>query len=364
MIPFVVLLLVPVLMQHFSLVGGIEKNNKKNTIALTFFFLFLTILVAFRHESVGNDTRNYILFFNQYTQMSWSEILKGALNFGKEALEFGFLLFNKIISLFSQESRFYITVTAIIVSAMIYPTYKRLCIDPSLTIVLFCTMSTFVMMFSGIRQMLAIGLGLIAYEFTRNKKPIPFILSVLLAITLHTSAFMLIFMYPLYHVKITKKWLYFVVPGLLIVFIFNEQFFSTLTYIIEKYTKYEGSITQTGAYTMLLLFTIFAVFAFIIPDEQRIDKETIGLRNFLLFSIVIQMFAPLHMLAMRMNYYYIIFIPLLIPKIIAYRSKRWKQVAVFGRNIMVVFFFAYFFISASGEGNLHVFPYHFFWENV
>ena len=95
MIPFVVLLLVPVLMQHFSLVGGIGKNNKKNTIALTFFFLFLTILVAFRHESVGNDTRNYILFFNQYTQMSWSEILKGALNFGKEALEFGFLLFNK-----------------------------------------------------------------------------------------------------------------------------------------------------------------------------------------------------------------------------------------------------------------------------
>jgi uncharacterized protein involved in response to NO len=182
--------------------------------------------------------------------------------------------------------------------------------------------------------------------------------------TFHTSAFMLAFMYPLYHVKIPKKWLYFVVPGLLIVFIFNDQIFSTLTYIIEKYTKYEGSITQTGAYTMLLLFTIFAVFAFIIPDEQRIDKETIGLRNFLLFSIVIQMFAPLHMLAMRMNYYYIIFIPLLIPKIIAYRSKRWEQVAVFGRNIMVVFFFAYFFISARGGGNLHVFPYHFFWENV
>ena len=357
MIPFVVLLLVPVLM-HFSLVGGIEKNNKKNTIALTFFFLFLTILVAFRHESVGNDTRNYINIFNQYSNMSWGQL-------GKESWEFGFLFFNKLISKFSNEPHIYVALTAIITCALIYHTYRRLCIDPSLTVVLFCIMSTFVMMFSGIRQMLAVGIGFIAYEFTRNKKLIQFIFIVFLAMTFHTSAFMLAFMYPLYHVKITKKWLYFVVPGLLIVFIFNEQIFSTLTYIIEKYTKYEGSITQTGAYTMLILFTIFAVFAFIIPDEQRIDKETIGLRNFLLFSIVIQMFAPLHSLAMRMNYYYIIFIPLLIPKIIAYRSKRWEQVAVFGRRIMLFFFLGYFFLNAyTSDNNLNVFPYHFFWENV
>lgn len=357
MIPFVVLLLVPVLIQQFSLVGGIEKNNKKNTIALTFFFLFLTILVAFRHESVGNDTRNYINIFNQYSDMSWGEL-------GKESWEFGFSFFNKLISKFSKEPHIYFALTAITTCALIYYTYRRLCIDSSLTVVLFCTMSTFVMMFSGIRQMLAVGIGFIAYEFTRNKKLIQFIFIVFLAITFHTSAFMLAFMYPIYHARITSKWLYAVVPGLIITFVFNKQLFSELAYIVERYTKYDGSITETGAYTMLILFTIFAMFAFIIPDEDRLDKETIGLRNFLLFSIVIQMFAPLHMLAMRMNYYYIIFIPLLIPKIIAYRSKRWEQVAVFGRNIMVVFFFAYFFISARGGGNLHVFPYHFFWENV
>lgn len=355
MLPFAILLFVPVFIQHIG-IKGIDYE-KKNKFVLFFFFVTLTILVMFRHESIGNDTRNYIYYFSNFSKMDWTKV-------GSDSLEFGFSYFNKIISLFSTEPLFFLAVTAIAVSIMIYPTYKRLCIDPSLTIVLFCIMSTFVMMFSGIRQMLAVGIGFIAYEFTRNKKLIPFILAVLLAITFHTSAFMLAFMYPLYHAKITKKWLYVVVPVLMIVLVFNRPIFSVLSLIIEQFTSYEGSVSSTGAYTMLILFGVFAVFAFVIPDDSLLDDETIGLRNFLLLSIVIQMFAPLHNLAMRMNYYYIIFIPLLLPKIIKCRSERWKQVAVAGRHAMVIFFLVYFFINANSGGNLHVFPYHFFWEEI
>ena len=116
---------------------------------------------------------------------------------------------------------------------------------------------------------------------------------------------------------------------------------------------------------MLILFAIFAVFAFAIPDETLLDDETIGLRNFLLMAVALQMFAPLHTIAMRMNYYYIIFIPLLLPKIIEARSKTWSQVAIMGRHVMVGFFLVYFFYNAyTGTNNLHVFPYHFFWEVV
>ena len=99
---------------------------------------------------------------------------------------------------------------------------------------------------------------------------------------------------------------------------FNKQIFSVLGSLIVRFTKYDASITQTGAFTMLILFAAFAVFAFLIPEDSALDAETIGLRNFLLLSVVLQMFAPLHTIAMRMNYYYIIFIPLLIPKILPF----------------------------------------------
>lgn len=352
---FFVLLLVPMVIQHIVVKGHRIDYEKRNKLGLAFFFLLLTVMVMLRNESVGTDTENYIYYFQHFSGMSWSSLRNGAL-------EFGFMAFNKLVSLLSKEPQFFLGVAAVAVSALIYPTYRRLCVDASLTIALFCTMSTFAMMFTGIRQMLAIALGFVCYECTRRHKLLPFLLTVALALTFHTSAFMLVFMYPLYHLRITKKWLLMIVPAMAVVFVFNSQIFSVLSLVLARYTKYEGGISSTGAYTMLFLFAAFAAFAFIIPNESLLDEETIGLRNFLLFALVLQMFAPLHTLAMRMNYYYIIFIPLLMPRIIACKRKRWAQVAVLGRNIMVVFFLLYFFVNAENGGNLNVFPYHFFWE--
>lgn len=355
MIPFVVMLLVPILMQHIRVKG--IPYQKKNQNALLFFFLVYTLLLALRHEHIGTDTETYILFFERYAKMDWNAIQN-------VQFERGFIYLNKFISLLSTEPRFYLAAVAVLIGAMIYPTYRRLHSDTALTIVLYCVISTFVMSFSGIRQMMAIGMGVVAYEFVRRKELILFVLLVLLAVTFHNSAFLLAFMYPLYHARITRKWLITVIPILAVIFALNEPIFSALGLILERYTRFESEISNTGAYTMLILFVLFAVVSFVFPDEKKLDKETLGLRNFLLLSVVIQMFAPLHTLAMRMNYYYIIFIPLLIPKIIEARSERWKQVAMTARHVMVAFFLVYFFLSAYGEGSLDVFPYHFFWENV
>ena len=291
---YFILLFIPIILQHVTLDHRNVNYQKRNIASLSVFFIILTILVMLRHEGVGNDTRNYIHIFNNFSNMPWSSLFK-------DKLEIGFVLYNKIVSIFSKDPRFFLALTAIIINCIIYKTYKRLCVDSSLTIVLFCTLSTFIMLFSGIRQMLAVAIGFIAYEFVRNKKLVAFIIVVCFAVLVHTSAFMLFFMYPIYHANVTKKWLYIVIPVLCLIWVFNRPIFTVLSVFIERYTKYDASITSTGAFSILFLFIIFTVFAFLIPDESRIDKETNGLRNFLLFSLVLQMFAPLHMLAMRMN---------------------------------------------------------------
>ena len=356
MIVFYILLFVPMLMQFATgKVYGVEQKKKRN-MALAFFFVFLTILTMLRHKDIGNDTRNYISMFRSFSELDWRDITL-------KTTEFGYRYFNKAVSVITKDPQMFIAISAFVTSALIYPTYKRLCIDTSLTVALFCTMSTFVMMFSGIRQMLAIGVGCIAYEFTRKKKLIPFAIAVTLAMTLHTSAFMLVFMYPVYHAKLKKIGLLLVIPVLVLIFIFNEPIFEFLGTYIEEYTRYEVEVASTGAYMMLVLFSIFTVFAFVVPKDSKIDDETIGLRNFLILSLALQIFAPLHTLAMRMNYYYIIFIPLLLPKIIEHSDSKMKSMAITGRHIMVLFFTAYFFYNAYlGGVNLNVFPYKFFWE--
>ena len=351
MLPYYLLIFAPVLPLFVRI-----KSNKEyypNQSSMKLFFILLFFMLALRSIDVGRDLDNYRHIFNSFSEDSWAKIFSNTE-------EMSFAILNKLISVFTSNFQWVMIICAVITIIPIGYIYIHENENSMLTISLFITMSTFIMLFSGIRQSIAIALGMIAYQMTKKKKLIPFLLISLLAFTFHRSAFMLIIMYPVYHAKIDKKKLLLVIPILGAVIVFNKQIFAFLASWISDW--YTTTVSNTGAYTMLILFAAFLVFSFLIPDDSLLDKEIIGLRNFLILSLFIQMFAPLNYLAMRMNYYYIIFIPLLIPKIVNRSSSRWKRVAVVSQYIMIIFFLSYFFISAPRTNSLDTFPYHFFWE--
>ena len=348
---FCILIFLPIFTNYIKINHNDFKKSKSR--AITFFFILMMLLLACKAATVGNDTSNYYHMFDNACKSSWSA---GIANNS----EFGFFVLEKLISYVSTDSKFYMAIIAVITVIPLMLLYRNYVEDAPLTIVLFINMSTFAMFFSGIRQGLCIALGAIAFYFAKNKKLIPFILLIAVAFTIHNSSFMLAFMYPLYHFKITKKWLWFVVPTIAIIFVFNKPIFNFLGTFISDY--YTVSTESTGAYTMIVLFLLFATVSYLFPDDGALDKDTIALRNFLLLALVIQLFAPLNNIAMRMNYYYLIFIPLLIPKIIKCSSFKWIQLAKLARVVMIVFFIGYFFYSLINIDSLHVYPYKFFWE--
>ena len=125
---------------------------------------------------------------------------------------------------------------------------------------------------------------------------------------MHNSGFMVFFIYFLFNIRLKKKHLLVIVPSIVLVLVFNQPIFLFLTSIVaETYEKYNTVITFTGAYGSLILFVLFALFSYLITDERRMDMEAYALRNILLMAVLLQCFAPLHNLAMRMNYYFIIF---------------------------------------------------------
>lgn len=359
--PYILLIACPIVLHHIMMgtFYGTKADvfNKNSDKAMRLFWTGLFVLLALRHENVGIDLSNYRIIFNSIAKSSWEKVLE-------RSLEIGYSLLNKVVSLISRDFRWIIIAAAILSVVFIARVYIKFSSDASLSIALFISMSNFVMLFSGLRQAIAISFGFLAFEFVRAKKPLQFLLIVVCTMLFHTSAFMLLFMYPMYHVRITRKSLIALVPAMIFAFIFNKQIFGVLGSILSEYTKYDATISSTGAYGMLILFVIFTIFSYVIPDENNLDNDTIGLRNFLLLAVGLQMFAPLHTLAMRMNYYYIAFIPLLMPKIIEYRSKTWNQIAIIARYVLIVFFVAFFFLTASEDNTLQTFPYKFFWEDV
>jgi hypothetical protein len=93
-----------------------------------------------------------------------------------------------------------------------------------------------------------------------------------------------------------------------------------------------------------------------------------GLRNFLLMAVLLQCFAPVHTLAMRMNYYFIIFVPIIVPKIFKYAKDNIKDVAKIARGVIVGFFVAYYLYTTyvscqTGISALNTYPYVPFWDH-
>ena len=69
---------------------------------------------------------------------------------------------------------------------------------------------------------------------------------------------------------------------------------------------------------------------------------------------------------MRMNYYFIIFVPIIVPKIFKYSKDNIKDVAKLAKSVIVGFFVVYYlyttYISCqTGESALNTYPYVPFW---
>lgn len=283
MFPYFTLVGIP-LVANFFMLG--DRGKKKNRFLITIFFVLYFLLLALRSEEIGIDLANYKSIYIKYGESSWSTIFH---NTGD--VEVGYAVLCKLIYSTNASFHTFMAVVAIIDILPLSILYKNEAENAFLSIVLFLNIGIFSMLFSGLRQSIAVSLGAIAYLLLKNRRFVLYILVVFLATTFHASAFMLFFMLPLYHLKITKKWLIFVVPIVVLIMVFNEQIFSTISSLLpERYENY--GIEKTGAFAMLILYILFSVYAYVISDESKIDQETIGLRNFFCFRLFYKFLHP------------------------------------------------------------------------
>jgi len=187
---------------------------------------------------------------------------------------------------------------------------------------------------------------------------------VLLAMTFHKSAFIIALLYPVYHINITRKKSIFAIPVIVFVYLNNKAIFAFIfRFMSDDMEERYNEISETGAYSMIILFALFAVFAYVCTSNELVDRDFIGLRNLLLLSVVLQLFVPINAIAMRMNYYFIIFIPILIPKVIHRTPKSDRTLYEFLGVFLSAFFIFYYFRRAMyGVDILQTYPYRFFWQ--
>ena len=184
--------------------------HKRNRMTIRLFFWGLFILLALRDITVGKDLSVYEVIYRRCHVTSFE-------NLPNMQWEFGYTVYNKIVSIVVNDFRWFLIITAAITLIPIYKLYSKENKYSFLLIVLFINMPCFLMIFSGLRQAIAISIGIIVYMSLENKKYILSVLLIALAISFHVSAFVLILLYPMFFFEIKTKHLLYIVPIMLIV---------------------------------------------------------------------------------------------------------------------------------------------------
>lgn len=341
----------------FMIISIIIKNRTwYNHLTSILGFGTILFLVAFRHPSMGTDLGyytgiGYLASFEQIQHFSLDYVfhLSSFLNY-----EWGYIVFNKLISYINGSSQMLLISCAFVSLLPVGWVFYKKSPDAPFSLAVYTSLPCFLILFSGLRQGIAIGLCFFSLLFIENKHPVRFVLTVCLAALFHKSAFLFLAAYPIYYFAIAPKLrLWVTVPALFFTFILRVPLFKILSSLI----KTDPVMDNNGAITLLLVFiTVYILCTLYAKSDKRVN----GYLNLFFCACFCQCFGGLYNTAIRVGYYFMIFLALLLPCVVAQLKDRWTALAIKTPAYLCFIGFALYVLKSPSWAMTN--PYLFFWE--
>lgn len=343
----------------------IELQKIKNRNYTIFACILLIALFALRHPSMGNDLGygyfyGYLGQFKYISEKSWISV------FTEQFLQYerAYILLNKLIGIFTVDNQiFLLVITAIALIPIFYYIYKN-SDDVVLSTIIFMGIPVFEMYFSGLRQVIAIGIVALSIKYIESKKLSKFILIIFIASLFHSSAWIFLIAYPIFYIKSTDLVKTFSTLALPIIYVLRYYLFEIFSSLFRE----NATPDDNGAIMLFLVFTAVYIFLLIFSDEN--DTVQVGLRNLFWVACACQAFAGVYSIAMRVGYYFMMSLPILLPRVLAFQKKKSEidKERDSSYVLMYIIIFAAFVIF--GLYTLKVgtwsksFPYYFYWQET
>lgn len=286
-------------------------NVNKNRNYCIAFFLLWTILLGLRHPSMGDDiaygkTFGYWASYKYIAKYSLRETFILHL----KNYEQGYIVFNKLLSYISEDPQFLLFSCAVICIGAISIWLHRNSKHVFLSSIIFLGLPVFLILYSGLRQALAVAITLFSFEFIKQKKFLFFLFCTLLARLFHSSAILFLLAYPLYYLKMNKSVSALTVLLPPVIYLLRYPLFTLLSQLLKNNAVPDNN----NAIALFLVFWAVYFFAVLFGHEE--DQNELGLRNIFFFACCCQAFGGVYGTAMRVGYYFMPALALLLPKII------------------------------------------------
>lgn len=325
------------------------KGRRKQAVFCT---ILLVCIQGLRHASIGIDSANAYRPYFESVDGGFANLLNVVdLAHGFEP---GFVFYTKLVKTLIDNTQVFIFISSLIsivpISYIIYKYAENI----PFAFIIFAGFIIYHFGFSGIRQAMAVGITAIAFDCMVRKKLLWFIVIVVLAATIHTSAIMFLIAYPLYHYLHLSPARMLIVGIFFILFILNMRSIVVgLTGFIfggERY-MHKASELAIASYNLMFLLAVLLIFTFTSKDARIVP-----FRSMLLLATVFQSLGLISTTASRMAYYYMPYLSIALPM----TTGTFKNKIIV--ELLIIAFFISFFFYCNSNGYLEVVPYKFFWE--
>ena len=260
-------------------------------------------LIAFRGADMGADTGGYLRFFSEMVNTPWSRIF--IVNDKTYEFEAGFVLFEKIATLFTQNPKIYQVIYSAIYLVSVVTFANRIEKRNFSFLFFFATIGLYTFMFTGVRQCLAMSILLWSYPYIKKRKLLPFLLILALAFSFHKSAILFIAAYFIYNRRLIwqNSILYAVFAALayLNIGIIQEWFNDALDYDYGVESTGNGIIF----FAVIAVITAFALFVVFYYKQQT--PEFTGFINIGIITFILWCLRLVTRVAERPSYYFMFF---------------------------------------------------------
>ncbi|MBE7018935.1 MAG: EpsG family protein [Ruminococcaceae bacterium] len=364
MTPYVFMILIWVVLFYYLLYRneGISEEGmeKRRQIFVWLAGTTLFVIMGFRHNGVGVDTKHYLSRYHSTAYYDW-DVFKHWDLWREE--ELGFLFFTKILYVWKIPFQVYLILYALFISICISKFILKWSKNPFWGFYLHATIGMFTMSMSGIRQSIACCICWLAIDYILEKKPVRFVLMVILASTFHQSAIFFLVFYFARYLKIKKisGWFF---AGVSVASIFLRSIFTPILeyFMPEKYEIY-GAVSDKYPINPLLVMValLIPMFCLFFWERRKIKNERDDQFQSLCFVgsfayAIIQVLGLSSNAIGRMCYYFYIFNVILLGNVITdIEDRNTRYIA----SAFAILLPGYMFFKAHSLG---IAPYYFFWQ--
>jgi len=342
-------------------------NQRNSRIFIIIAFLLLFAVMGLRDVyAFGSDARgSYPLIFRRIGATGWTKIYRaGGNNFN---IAFSYLM--KLVHVLTEGNyQAFITIISLFVTFSYMRFIKKYSPSPIQSVLCFLGLLYYTMLFDALKQAVAMAILLFAFDAIVEKRPIKFIVIVMIATAFHFPALIFLPAYWIGRMKVGRRYIALLAVILLLTYVFRDQL---LNLMLDAYGNEDIEATMEGIRFLrnkAIIMIGIAVFAALIRPPISDDIEYNALLMFAGVSIVFQTFCGYNNIFERLADYYfhtsIVFIPLIFEK--GGRSRARPVIGVDQSLIdaiplLICAFAIWRFLSVVNNSRVYM-PYRFFWQ--